>query len=618
MNKFLNKNTLYSIIIILAVLATYCSAFFHTFTNWDDDINVVNNPFIQSLNFNNLKYIFSNEFVGMYVPLTMLTYMFNFIIGGLNPLGFLAFNIIIHILNALLVFSLMKHFFKNEIFPLFIALIFAVHPMGVEGVSWISARSNVLFAFFYLLALLSYITYKSIGNKKDYYLTLILFLLSCFSKSPAVSLPLLLIAIDWYEGRKINIKSQLDKIPFLILSLIFGVLTIYFRSKSNHFIDLSTLYNPIDRIFFVLYSFDFYSIKLLFPFNLNPFYVYPEKTNSFLPNIYYVSLVLPILLAFVFYYFKASRKIILFTILSYLITVLFVLKYVPVGNQIVADRYAYLPCIFLFLGIYKLIENILEIKYIYWLSAAIVLGFGFLSYEQNKKWDNSIELYNNMIIYNSNVSLPYYNRALAWADLQNFQKAEEDFTKAIEFDQRTPYWAYMNRGNARKYLKNFDGAMSDYKKALEYNPKNIKIIYNIGNLQLMMIDGRGAISSFQTYISVEKNNPAAYNCLGQAYTIETKYTEAIASFSEAIKINSNYTEAIYNRALAYMNLKMYDKAIIDFSTVLLSNPNDAMAYYNRGLSYSAINKEDYACQDIRQSANLGYKDAEIMFNNFCK
>ena len=454
------------IIIFIAVFIVYGTTINHSFTNWDDDINVLRNPYIQSISFNNLRYLFSHEFVGMYVPFTMLSYHFNILLSGYNPFSFLLLNIILHLINSILVFKLANNFLKNPIYSLIVSLIFAVHPMNVEGVSWISARSNVLFSLFYLLALLQYLNYRKTRKTKQLIYTLGLFLGSCFSKSAAVSFPLIIIAFDWYFDNSILIKKQLNKIPFLLISLLFGILTIYFRSKSNHLIDLSSIYSSVDRVFFVFYSFDFYLFKIFFPFDLNPFYIYPEKTNELLPLIYYLSPLFLLIGGTVIFLNNKHKKDLIFIIVCYTSLVFLILKFIPVGNQIVADRYAYLPIAFLGIGIYKILENSINNKIIYIISTGIILIFSFFSFNQNKIWENSITLCDCMIEKNANVALPYYNRALAWADLGEYQKAEIDFTSAIEYDSRTSFWAYMNRGNARKYLNNYKGAMQDYKTAL--------------------------------------------------------------------------------------------------------------------------------------------------------
>lgn len=615
-----NKNNLYPLLLLIMVLVVYGSTLTHGFTNWDDDRNILSNPFIRSFSIANISYILTHSFVGMYIPLTMLTYMFNFLLGGFNPEGYIAFNVLFHALNVILVYRLMRFFFSEEHVPFIIAALFAVHPMNIEGVSWLSARSNVLFSFFYLQAIIEYIRYKRGEPLKRYAYALGLFLLACFSKSAAVSLPLLFIAIDWYEDKSINLSKQLDKIPFFLLSIIFGVLTIYFRAESRHLLNFENLYNPIEKVFFVIYSFDFYLIKMLLPFNLSPFYIYPAKEYGSLPLPYYLSPLLIIVLAYIWYKLKEQRFIIAFALLTYLITIFLVLKFVPVGNQIVADRYAYLPMLFIFFGIFKVLEhsgNQYKTKRNIAVYAVLAL-FSILAIIQNKIWTNSITLYETMISDNPTISLPYYNRALAWAEMKEYESAEQDFNNAIKYDTRSSYWAYMNRGNTRKYLNNYKGALDDYSFALKQSPDNAMILYNIGTLKTDMRDYLGAIDALTRYTAKEKSNSAGQNALGKAYSLNREYEKAISCFSKAILLDATNGEAVFNRGLAYFSVKDFTHAINDFNTLLKANPDDMYALYNRGLCLSAQGDETSACMDIRNSARLGYQDAQILYDAHCK
>ena len=620
MNWFKTKNNIYILILLALVLIVYGMAFAHDFTNWDDDRNILNNPYIRDFNWQNIKYIFTHPFVGMFIPLTMLTYMFSCIIGGFNSVGYISFNILFHALNVILVYKLMQLFFNKAYFPFLIAAIFAIHPMNIEGVSWLSARSNVIFSFFYLLALIKYVEYTRSQQKKYYWQVLGYFVLACFSKSAAVSLPILLIAIDFYEKRAIKIKSQLNKVPFILISLVFGLLTVYFRVESKHLLNLDHLYNPIDKVFFIFYSFDFYIVKMLVPINLSTFYIYPIKEMGSLPVSYYLSPLLIVALIFFWYKAKKHRHVILFTLMAYFATIFLVLKFVPVGNQIVADRYAYLPCIFLFFGIFKMIENqSIENKLYVQYSIFGVIGiFAILSIVQNRVWQDSFTLYESMIADNPTVSLPFYNRALAWADVKEFEKAELDLNQAIKFDSHTSFWAYMNRGNSRKHLGNYKGALADYEYALKVSPDNALILYNLGTLKVEMNDYKGSINVLERYTCKEPSNAMGYNALGRAYALNMEFDKAIASFSRAIQINSHFTEAIYNRGLAYFNTKDFAKSVNDFNNILKTYPDDVYALYNRGLSLSALGDETSACIDIRSSAQLGYKDAQILYEQHCK
>ena len=215
--------------------------------------------------------------------------------------------------------------------------------MHVESVAWISERKDVLYTLFYLLSLLTYLQYLKTNRKaKQYIILLLFFILSLLSKVAAVTLPVLLIAIDVYKKRKITVISLLEKLPFFLLSLLFGILTILSQKNVDAFNQISTSFSVIDKIFLFSYSIIFYIFKLIAPINLSAVYYFPEVHKT-LPWQYYASL--PALLILLFFIIRKSsiRKEILFGVIFFLITISVMLQIVPVGTAHTAERYTYVP-----------------------------------------------------------------------------------------------------------------------------------------------------------------------------------------------------------------------------------------------------------------------------------
>ncbi|MDD4215450.1 MAG: glycosyltransferase family 39 protein, partial [Bacteroidales bacterium] len=216
---------IYAILAVTAIM--YSRALFNGFASLDDDDYLFDNPFIKHFNFESLKEIFSSFYLGNYHPLTTLTYLFEYHIYGLNPLPFHVLNVLLHLVNVMLVYKLSEKLSGQRFTALLVSAFFALHPMHVESVAWISERKDVLYTLFYIASLLAYLKYLKQANKGRHYLIcLSLFVLSLLSKSAAVTLPVLMIAIDFYKKRKPVLKMFLEKIPFLLLSLLFGILAL--------------------------------------------------------------------------------------------------------------------------------------------------------------------------------------------------------------------------------------------------------------------------------------------------------------------------------------------------------------------------------------------------------
>ena len=216
----INRRTQYLLLFLILILTAilYAACLKNGFVNWDDGKNVFENPDIKSLGWQNIKKIFSTFYLGMYQPITTISFALDYKIAGLDPQQFHLTNLLFHLLNVWLVFMFILLLTKNNVIAVVTALFFAVHPLHAESVCWVSERKDVLYAFFYLLSIITWINYLKSGRKITFFfLSMFFFLLSLCSKSAAVTLPVLMILIDYYMGIKINFKSHLNKIPFFLL-----------------------------------------------------------------------------------------------------------------------------------------------------------------------------------------------------------------------------------------------------------------------------------------------------------------------------------------------------------------------------------------------------------------
>ena len=538
--KPFNKLLLLALIVITVVI--YFKSLNNELINtWDDHGYVTENQDIRTLNGDSIGYTlkktFSSYVLGNYHPITMLTYCFEYSKYKLNPKPYHVTNLVIHIFNTLLVVLFIWLLTQQQWVAFITAMLFAIHPMHVESVAWVSERKDVLYTFFSLAALCTYIIYlKKDDLKWRYYtFTLVLFILALLSKAMAVSVPITFFAVDYFLGRKFNTKVIIEKAPFILLSLIIGVVAIS-AQKSASALDGIVNYNFTDRILFSCYALMTYLWKLFVPINMSCFYNYPVKVNGSYPIAFSIAPFVILALGFLLYKSMRFGKDIVFGFSFFLITIALVLQILPVGDAIIADRFTYIPYIGIFFIIARWINNVIENKTqrpglklpILGIFALITLTFCYLTIQQSKVWQNSLSLWSNAIEKYDKAAKSYNNRGLVYYQADQYDKALSDMSRTIQLsDNYTD--AHYNRGVVYFSLKRYDEAIADYTIALQQNPKFAK----------------------------------AYNNRGNVYHLTGKYTEAVADYNEAIKYNPKFGKAYCDRAGTYFTAQKFQRALED-------------------------------------------------------
>jgi tetratricopeptide (TPR) repeat protein len=456
---------------------------------WDDG-EYIENEDIQNFRVENF---FKEFYLGMYQPLAVATLSINFQISELEPAGYHLTNLLIHLINIVLVFLLFQKITKRFEITVIVTLLFAIHPMHVEAVSWIATRSNGLYSLFYLGALILYLNYHQQKSVQWLVYSFILFGISCFSKSMAITFPVLLLLFDYFQEGRITSKRWIEKIPFFIVSIIFGLVTIKAAGEFGHIKNLEMDYNLIDRIVLLIYSVIFYLVKAIAPANLSAVYAYPDKIGGILPWVYYFGVFLMIVLIYNVIKAGSWRKNILFGLLFFLITISVVLPLVWSRMLMLADRYTYIPYLGIFFIIGKSYVKIADSKHRFfrdyrsYFAAGFVVYLLFLSittFQRNKVWKNTETLVNDVIDKDrsdTDVAIGYFFRGNLRDRQQNYDAALQDFSRAIQLN---PHYtmAYNNRGIIRGSTGDLEGALEDFSKAIELEPNYSDARYNRGNV----------------------------------------------------------------------------------------------------------------------------------------
>jgi tetratricopeptide (TPR) repeat protein len=425
---------------------------------------------------------------GNYHPLTMLSYCWEYNKSKLNPKPYHVHNLILHLLNTLLVLYFIWLLTQQQWVAFITALLFAIHPMHVESVAWVSERKDVLYSFFYLAALCTYILYQQKEKQKTllYSLTFVLFCLGVLSKAMTVTLPIAFIAIDYFLDKKFTTKTIMEKLPFIIVSFIFGYIAVEAQKSANYISTAIAEHRLLDRILFISYEVMMYLWKLILPTNLSCFYDYPVKQNGMYSIAFYIAPILMLVLTFLVYKSMRFGKDIMFGCIFFLITIVLVLQILPVGGAIISDRYSYLPYIGIFFIVARWINNLIENKTKSFSkfkipSIAVLTIFSmmccYFSFQRTKVWKNTISLWTDAIEKFDGSAQSFNARGDGYSYIKQYDNAIIDLSRAVELKHDYPD-AYYNRGRAYFYLGKYNEAIQDYTSAIQYNPSLSVAYYN--------------------------------------------------------------------------------------------------------------------------------------------
>lgn len=465
--------------------------------------------------------VFSGFNLGMYAPVTWIGYQIAYVIGKESPNMYHILSAVVHAVNVVLVFRLMMRLNTGLTAAALVALFFGIHPLQVESVAWIAGFSTPLFSMFSLLSMHYYLRYASNaenGLGKHYWVSIGMFLLACLAKSAAVTLPLTLLVLDWWKKRPINTKVLLEKGPFFLISLGFGLLTLYsrqFAGQPNQPAD----FNLLDRGLMACHSIVFYWKKLLFPMDLSIWYPF-VKTEGTWTWDYYAAPFLLFGILFLAWRSRHAWPIVWVAVLFYLSNIALSLPWSTFGVfELRADRYNYLASI----GFFALLAHLpalIKDKKPTWGTAVwgLLLGLAFTwlitSALRIRDWKNTTSLIETAIAATGdNFGKAYLLRGMSYGKASDAQKAIQDFSRALQLNPDL-YEAYKFRGNIFGMLKNYDQSVDDLSKFLERYPEEVPELYNRGLSYANLEKNQEAIADFTTAIALDTTFARLYRARG--------------------------------------------------------------------------------------------------------
>jgi len=594
-------------VIVLLTGLTFFPSLRNGFVNWDDTKNVVENPHYRGLGWANLGWMFTTFHMGHYQPLSWLSLGLDYVIWGMNPFGYHLTNLLLHAANGVVFFFVCLRLFwlidaspsphKTHALPMaaaLSALFFAIHPLRVESVAWVTERRDVLSGFFLLVTLFYYLKAATAGaassdRRRWITLSLASYILSLLSKASGITLPLVLLVLDVYPLRRLGPNPRqwlgpesrnvwLEKIPFFVFALAAGIVALMAQQQAKAIRPLEQ-YDVASRIMQSFYAAGFYLWKTVLPFGLSPLYEIPLTPDpwrwSFLLS---GTLVVGITLAL---FVQRRRWPAIFAgWLVYVILLMPTSGIAQSGAQLVADRYSYLSCMV-------------------W---ALAAGGGFFQLWQ-LAWNRGVSrrLFDAVVIL---VTLALVGLgALTWKQTQVWHDSEKLWRHALSIDPQS-YFAHNNLGNGLATQGRFDEAMDQFQQALRINPKDADAVYNLGNAAAQIGNFEEADKQLQYALQLNPNNPMAAYDLGNVRVRQRRLDEAIEQFQRALRSDPGLAKAHYNLAQLFSQQGKLDEAIGNYRRALHSDPAHVKARYYLAVALAEQGDFEGASKEFQESLRL--------------
>lgn len=570
------------LVLAVVTLALFWQVNQHDFINLDDPIYIHENHHIRSeISLENVYWAFSTKYAGVWYPLTWLSLMLDHQLYGLNAGGYHITNLVLHILSTLLLFWLLNRMTGSLWRSAFVAALFALHPLHVETVAWITKRKDVLSAFFWMLTLCLYVYYVEKPVVKRYLPVLFSFVLALMSKQMVVTLPLMMILLDYWPLKRFKLKGKnffwqlKEKTPFFVLSAFFSLLVVWIGKSHFEYKPYNVFlfgFPLISRLANIPISFMTYVKKIFWPCDLAVFYPFAHHVSLWLAT----GCAMLILAVSVFAIMARQRFPSLFVgWLWYAITIMPVIGILQSSERIVSDNYTYLPSIGIFImaawGMPLFFRRESMRQKILGMSCVSMLTvMAVLTWQQCGYWENSISVWTRALQVTEDNYFTRYSLAVTLLKEDRTTEAIDHFSAALRLQPNYDD-AYFNRGGAYDRLGQYQRAIEDYTQVIRLQPQKADAYSN-----------RGA--------SCYKLN---------------HFMEAIQDYNEALRLQPDHFEAYLNRGLAYGKLRQYQQAIDNFNHAIRLQPSNADAYSDRGFAYLLQGDKASGCRDVQRACALG-------------
>ena len=562
------------------ILAVYAQVRKHDFVAYDDKVYITENEAVlKGLSWENCAWAFTTAHGSNWHPLTWLSHMLDVELFGLWAGGHHLVNVFIHILSTLLLFVTLNRMTNDFWRSLWIAAVFALHPLRAESVAWAAERKDVLSTFFWMAAMWAYVGYARHGSAVRYLAVVLLFALGLLSKPMLVTLPLVLLLLDYWPLDRLSGKAVLEKIPLLVLTGISCIVT-YLVQQSGGAVKTLDYLPPAVRLGNALVSYVAYIGKMFWPINLAVFYPHPGRV-IILPTIAAGLWLLGFVGLMV--WTRRRCKYLVTGGLWYLVTLLPVIGLIQVGDQARADRYTYVPGIGVLIIIAwaapQLLDRLRPGKIIpEFLGSASVAVLGILSIFQVGYWRNSLTLFEHALAVTEDNYLAHCGRGNALLEEKRIDEAIAEYRQLLQIKPNyyevhkihgTLGKALLERGKIEEALVHLRQAVS-----LKATPDGY---LQLGNALREKGELDEAVDRYRKSIQLQDDFSEGYNNLAAALALKGQFPDAVAYFKKALELAPKYIDARMNLAAVLMHLDKSSAAAEQYQEVLKLEPHHPAA-----------------------------------------
>jgi tetratricopeptide (TPR) repeat protein len=606
--------------LILATGAVYWQVQSFNFVNFDDDQYISNNRHVQQgLTTESIAWAFTTSHAGNWHPVTWLSHILDCQLYGLDPGWHHVTSLLLHIANSFLVFLLFRRLWDHSPTAIrtrdnlwqcaLVAALFALHPLHVESVAWVSERKDVLSTFFWLLTMWSYLRYIERPLAHRYAPVLLLFALGLMSKPMLVTLPFVLLLLDVHPLGRFRLQQGpvrvvLEKLPLFVLSVVSSAVTLHVQKAGGAVTSLQTI--PLaDRIANAAVSYVSYMGKMLYPTDLSVLYPYPIglpwwQTSGACLLLTAISLAAVRMMG--------SRPWFLLGWLWFLGTLIPVIGIVQVGQQSMADRYTYIPLLGLFIILAWAISEIFaqwRHRKI-WLATTAAIGLALLAvttWRQVGYWHNSVALFEHALAISPRNYVAHNNLGNALVGLGRSTDAIVHYRKALQsspdFDK-----AYNNLGLALSNQGQLKEAVEHYLQALRIRPDFEEAHSNLGSALVRLNRTAEAVEHYRQALQTKPDYAEAHYNLANALRKQDDPTAAVEHYFEALRMGLDRAEVHNNLANALRSLNRSIEAIEHYSQALILAPNLAEVHTNLAIALEDQGHTEDAIQHYLQALEI--------------
>jgi len=585
-DKRLRQALLLCVLLSLSTLILYWPVQSFDFVNFDDDVYVTDNRQVHGgLSMENLTWAFTSFHAGNWHPLTWISHMADFEAYQLNAGGHHWTNVLIHTVSTVLLFLVLSSMTGVLWCSALVAALFAIHPLHVESVAWVSERKDVLSGFFWILTMGAYTHYAKNPSLRRYLLVLVSFGMGLLSKPMLVTLPFVLLLLDYWPlkrlagtrtafdpwvyaggtaGRAGLLRLIVEKVPLFIVAAAACIVTLIAQREVGALWTLEKM--PFEqRIANAFVAYMEYIRKMLWPADLSVLY-----PHAGMPPAWKTGLAVTLIASLSYVAVRKAREMpfLLVGWLWYLGTLVPVIGIIQVGSQSMADRYTYLPLVGLFLaaawGAKSLVEKRPLLKPVVIACVIVALaGLPIPSRVHVETWKNSVTLFEQALRMTEVNPLAHHNIGAYYLERNECQKAVPHFLMALEAKKDYPY-ALSNLGVCTSRGNDPERALRLFDKAIRIEPRFTKA--RIDRAIYLMRLGRleEAGMDFLEILKMKPDHEAAHTNLGLIFVQQGKLGDAEAHLREALRVNPRNAEALNNLGLVRMKQGQADEAVDSF------------------------------------------------------